>query len=247
MHWTNDFTFAKNKNEIVSLSTNGDDRNNRWFIGQPIDNNGTNRVYYDNRYLGIWQVADSLEAKKYGQTPGQIRVQDVNGDGKINVEDRVILGNNFPSWTGSYNTRVDYRMLDASMQVYTRQGFLVSNNFRTDASTLAGRYNGISVNYWTPTNPSNTDPRPNKNQEFPIYGGTRAYEDGSFVKIRNVTLGFKVPPAFVSRIGAQSLRIYGTATNLATFTKFAGLDPEGRTSAGAPPNKALLIGANFGF
>ena len=251
VHWTNDLTFSANKNEIVSLATVDTtcncDRNNRWFIGQPIDNGRDNRVYYDNRFLGIWQTADAAEAKKYGQVPGQIRVEDVNGDGKINVNDRVILGNNFPKWTGSYNTRVDYRAFDASMQVYTRRGFLVANEFRTNASTLAGRYNGIAVNYWTPTNPSNTDPRPNKNQEFPIYGGTRAYEDGSFAKLRNVTVGFKVPPVFVNRIGAQSLRIYGTATNLATFTSFTGLDPEGRTSAGAPPNKSLLLGANFGF
>ena len=57
----------------------------------------------------------------------------------------------------------------------------------------------------------------------------------------------RLPARFVSRIGAESLRIYGTATNLATFTNFTGLDPEGRTSAGTPPNKTLLVGANFGF
>ena len=247
LSWTNDVTLSRNKNEIVSLASGGDDPNNRWFIGQPIDNGRENRVYYDNRFLGIWQLADSLEAKRFGQVPGQIHVEDVNGDGKIGIEDKQILGNNFPKWTGSYNSRVEYRALDASVQVYTRQGFLVDNQFRTSQSSLAGRYNNLAVNYWTPTNFSNTDPRPDKNQEFPVYGGTRAYEDGSFVKLRNVTVGVKLPSRYVQSIGAQSLRVYATGVNLATSTKFTGLDPEGRTSAGAPPNRSFLLGANFGF
>jgi len=248
LHWSNDFTFAMNKNQIVSLvdSTTADVVN-RWFVGQPIDNNGTNRVWYDYKFVGVWQLADSLEARKFGQTPGQIRVLDRNGDYKINEADKMILGNNYPRWTGSWNTRADYKRLDIAMQVYMRQHFIESDGFINSNSTLAGRYNGIKVNYWTPTNPSNTDPRPNKNQEQPIYGGTRSYEDASFVKIRNINVGFIVPPTLAQRIGAQSLRIYGSVQNVARFTKFKGLDPEGRTSAGAPPNRSVIFGANFGF
>jgi hypothetical protein len=247
VHWSNDVTFSVNRNEITDLLGGVDDVVNRWFIGQPIDNNNSNRVYYDYRFLGIWQLADSSQAKLYKQTPGQIRVQDVNGDTLINEADKMILGNNYPKWTGSWNTRMDWHGIDLAMQMYTRQGFLVQNLFRTDNSTLAGRYNGIRVDYWTPTNPSNTDPRPTKNSEFPIYGGTRAYEDGSFVKIRNITLGYTLPGSLARRAGAESLRIYGSAQNVATFTKFTGLDPEGRTSAGSPPNRLLLLGAHFGF
>jgi len=247
IRWSNDITFSMAKNKIVSLTYGKvDDPGNKWFIGQPI-NGGSNSVWYDYKMLGIWQLADSVEAKRYGQTPGQIRVQDVNNDGKINTADLQILGNTYPDWTGAFNTRVEYKRFDLAAQVVTRQGFMVQNQFRTDNSTLAGRYNGIWVNYWTPTNPGGTDPRPNKNQESPTYGGTRAYEDGSFTRLRNVTLGFTVPPNLTKRIGSDRLRIYGTAQNPITWTNFTGLDPEGRTSAGTPSYKMFLLGATFGF
>jgi hypothetical protein len=174
-------------------------------------------------------------------------VQDVNGDNLINTNDLQILGNTYPKWTGSFNSRVDWKRLDFAVQVITRQGFMVANLFRTDNSTLAGRYNGIKVNYWTPTNPSNTDPRPNKLQEFPPFGGTRAYEDGSFTRVRNITLGVTLPERFAARAGAERLRVYGAAQNPFTFTKFTGLDPEGRASAGTPSYKMFLLGASLGF
>ncbi len=248
LRWTNDFVWSKNKNQIVSLVSGAqDDIVNRWFIGQPIDDNGSNRVYYDYRFLGIWQLPDSLEAKKFGQVPGQIRVLDVNGDYKINESDKMIIGNNYPSWTGAWNTRGEYKMFDFGMQLYTRQHFTVSDGFINSNSTLAGRYNGIKVDYWTPTNPSNTDPRPNKNQEQPIYGGTRSYEDGSFWRIRSLIVGVAMPKEMAQRFGAESMRVYGSIQNVATFTNFKGLDPEGRTSAGSPPNRSLILGANLGF
>ncbi|HVS60265.1 MAG TPA: SusC/RagA family TonB-linked outer membrane protein, partial [Gemmatimonadaceae bacterium] len=250
LRWTNDFAFAVNKNEILSLLYGAkDDPGNRWFIGRPIDagSGSPNRVYYDYRFLGIWQQADSALAAKYGQLPGQIRVEDINGDGKIDALDQQVLGNNYPKFTGSINSRIDYKNIDFSVQAVTRQGFMIENSFRTDNSTLAGRYNGIAVNYWTPTNPSNTDPRPNKNQEFPVYGGTRAYENGSFVRLRNITLGVKLSPKLASLAGAQSLRVYGTAQNPFTWTKSTVLDPEGRASAGTPSYKSFLLGASVGF
>ncbi|AHG93133.1 TonB-dependent outer membrane protein, SusC/RagA (plasmid) [Gemmatirosa kalamazoonensis] len=247
VRWTNDVTFSVARNKIVSLTYGKvDDPGNRWFIGQPI-NGGSNNVWYDYKMLGIWQLADSLEAKKYGEKPGEIRVQDVDGDGKINTNDLQILGNTFPKWNGSFNSRVDWKSFDLSAQVVTRQGFMVQNTFRTSNSTLAGRYNGIWVNYWTPTNPGGTDPRPNKNQENPTYGGVRAYEDGSFTRLRNVTLGFTLPKNLSQRFGSDRTRIYGTAQNPITWTNFTGLDPEGRTSAGTPSYKMFLLGATFGF
>jgi TonB-linked SusC/RagA family outer membrane protein len=252
INWTNDVTFSMAHNEIVSLTYGKvNDPGNQWFIGQPIDG-GNNNVWYDYRFLGIWQTADSALAAIYKAKPGDIRVQDISGpngrpDSLINTYDLQVLGNTFPKWTGSFNSRVDWRRLDFAVQVITRQHFLQQNKFRTDNSTLAGRYNGIKVNYWTPTNPSNTDPRPNKNQESPPFGGTRAYEDGSFTRIRNITLGVTLPDRYAVRLGAERVRLYGTAQNPYTFTSFTGLDPEGRPTAGTPAYKMFLVGASFGF
>ena len=251
VRWTNDITYSKNKNEIISLSKGAvDDIGNRWFIGQPIDagnNSSTSRVWYDYKMLGIWQLNEAAAAALLGAKPGDIKIQDLNGDGKINEADRQILGNTYPEWTGSFNSRVDYGRVDLSLQVITRQGFMIQNTFHTSQSTLAGRYNGLAVDYWTPSNPSNTEPRPNKNQENPTFGDSRAYEDGSFTRVRNITLGVGIPKQLLRAAGVESLRIYGTAQNPFTFTNSTALDPEGRASAGVPAYRAFLLGANVGF
>ncbi|HEX8848777.1 MAG TPA: TonB-dependent receptor [Gemmatimonadaceae bacterium] len=242
LRWTSDFNWSANRNRIVSLFGGKDDPGNAWFIGRPIS------VYYDYRFIGIWQTADSALAYSYGkQKPGEIRVQDVNNDGTINDKDRVILGSAFPAWTGSASTRLDYRGFDLSAMAVTRQKVMVKNTFRTSNSQLFGRYNNLRVNYWLPTNPSQTDPRPNSNQESPAYGDTRAYEDGSFVRIRNITLGYTASPALAARLRTQSLRAYVTAQDPFLFTHFRGLDPESRTSSGVPSYYTLLAGVTLGL
>jgi TonB-dependent starch-binding outer membrane protein SusC len=250
IHWTNDITFSKNKNEIVSLNGGKvDDPGNVWFIGQPINNPNSgsdNHVWYDYKFNGIWQTADSALAASYGEKPGQIRIVDVNGDGKFNASDKVILGNTYPTWTGSLSSRVDYRGFDVSFQAITRRGFMVRNDLQR-GNTLAGRYNGPAVNYWTPSNPSNEAPRPDKNTENPVFGDARGYEDGSFVKIRNITVGATVPQRYLTRVGAASARIYFTAQDPWLFTNTSVLDPEGQTGNGVPIFRTLLIGGSFGF
>src|SRR5205823_13950886 len=107
----------------------------KWFIGQPID------VYYDNRFVGIWQAQDSLLAKQYKAKPGQIRVADVNGDGKIDGNDRVILGTPFPAWTGSMTRRFDWKRFDLSVMAVARVDFMANDQFVVGESTMQGRYN----------------------------------------------------------------------------------------------------------
>jgi len=171
---------------------------------------------------------------------------DVDGDGKFNDNDKVILGNTYPKWSGSFSTRFDYKFLDFGAQAITRQGFMVRNDIQR-GNTLAGRYNGIKVDFWTPTNPSNTAPRPDKNTESPFFSDARGYEDGSFVRIRNITMGASVPERYLTRVGAQSLRLYVTAQDPFLFTDFTGIDPEGAAGKVIPAYRTLLIGGNFGF
>ena len=243
LRWSADLTWAANRNRIVSLyGGTQDDVGNRWFIGQPID------VYYDYHFAGIWQLPDSLAAKKYKRKPGEIRVVDQNGDSVINDKDRIILGTSNPEWTGSLTTRLDWQRFDLSVMTVARVGFLLRNHFRSSQNQLFGRYNNIRTNYWTLTNPSNVDPRPNADQEAPDFGGTREYEEGSFLRVRNVTVGYALSAPGLGGFRARSLRIYATAQDPFLFTKFRGLDPE-QQSAGTRPSgaatpsfRSLLLG-----
>jgi TonB-linked SusC/RagA family outer membrane protein len=246
IRWTNDITFSKNKNEITALAGGAEsDVGNLWYLGMPI-NGGGNNVWRDYVFDGIWQTADSTLAKSYGRRPGEIRIADLNNDGKFNDADKTILGNTYPKWGGSYSTRIDYKFLDFGAQAITRQGFMIRNDIAR-GNTLAGRYNGVKVDFWTPNNPSNTAPRPDKNTESPFFSDARGYEDGSFTRIRNITLGASVPERYLTRVGAQSLRLYVTAQDPFLFTNSTVIDPEGATGKVIPAYRSFLIGGNFGF
>jgi TonB-linked SusC/RagA family outer membrane protein len=245
LRWNVDFNAAANRNRIVQLSSGLlADPGNKWFVGYPI------AVSYDYEFGGIWQIQDSIsgEAQRYGRRPGQIRVVDQNGDGKIDQNDRIILGTSFPRWTASMTHRLDWKGIDVSVMAVARLGFLVQDSLRNGGqSTLAGRYNNISVNYWTPTNPSNTEPRPNAAQENPDYGGIRGYGDGSFIKVRTITVGFTVPSGILGPLHARSLRVYATALDPFLFTQFRGIDPESATNAGVPSYRTLMMGVTLGI
>jgi TonB-linked SusC/RagA family outer membrane protein len=253
LRWNVDVNGASNRNRIVRLSSGLQrDIGNGWFVGQPID------VYYDYQFAGIWQHQDSLTALGYAQKPGQIRVVDQptvydsvtgqwRGDGKIDGADRVILGTPFPRWTGSLTSRLDWKGIDLSVMAVARLDFMVHDEFRTGQNQLFGRYNNILTDYWTPTNPSNTDPRPNADQEFPLYGDARGYEEGSFIRVRNITVGYTVPDGRAGLFRARSLRIYATALDPFLFTKFKGLDPESRTTPGVPSYRTVMMGVTLGI
>jgi len=245
LRWNLDVNAAANRNRIVQLSSGLQaDPGNKWFVGYPI------AVSYDYEFGGIWQIQDSISgaAQRYGRRPGQIRVVDQNGDGKIDQNDRIILGTTFPRWTASMTHRLDWKGIDVSVMAVARLGFLVQDSLRNGGqSTLAGRYNNIYVNYWTPTNPSNTEPRPNAAQENPDYGGIRGYGDGSFIKVRTITVGFTVPSGIVGPLHARSLRVYATALDPFLFTQFRGIDPESATNAGVPSYRTLMMGVTLGI
>ncbi len=240
--WSTQLNWAMNRNYIVSLfGANKDDVGNRWFIGQPIS------VYYDYKFGGIWQIADSVEMKRYGRKPGDIRIVDQNNDGKIDANDRVILGSPYPKWTGSLTSRFDWKGLDLTVMAHARWGQTMDDAFRRDQNVLAGRYNNLAVNYWTPTNPSNTDPRPNLDSEHPDNNNALGFEDGSFVRIRSITLGYTVPGARLGPFRGRSLRFYMTALDPLLFTDFQGLDPESATNAGTPSYSTLMMGVTVGL
>ncbi|MFI2743151.1 SusC/RagA family TonB-linked outer membrane protein [Zhouia sp. PK063] len=242
--WTTDFNFSSNKNEIVKLlDSNADDVGNGWFIGQPIS------VYYDRVFNGIWQLNESDEAQSYGRRPGEIKLKDLNNDGVLNDDDREILGQRDPKWMGGITSRITYKGFDFTVAAYTRQGYLVRSSALNNIK-LFGRWNDLDVNYWTPENPSNSYPRPNKNRERPLDNNVLNYLDGSFVRIRNITLGYSFNSNLIKNINLNKLRIYATAQNpfLFTATNLKGFDPEvgGSDEYSASPT-TIIFGLNIGF
>ena len=253
LRWSQDLNWSTNHNSIMSLYGGVNDVLNKWFIGQPID------VYYDYKFVGIWQLQDSALAKKYSAAPGQIRVADLNNDGKIDGNDRVILGTPFPKWTASMTSRFDWKRFDLSVMAVARVDFMANDQFYASENTMQGRYNNVLIDYWTPTHPTNVESRPNANQENPPFGDSRRYEDGSFIRVRSITLGYTLPGVHGGPWHARSVRFYVTALDPFLFTRFRGLDPESRTGTGTrssadyastaqtPSYRTLLTGITVGF
>jgi TonB-linked SusC/RagA family outer membrane protein len=223
--WSSDFVFTRNREAIIELA-NGkvDDVAAGRFIGQPLS------VFYDYRKLGIWQADEADQALIYQDKVGQVKVEDVNNDGMINADDRQILGSAVPDFAGGITNRFAYKGFDLSFFVFGRYGQLIRSRFHDDVNLLAGRYNNLAVDYWTPDNPTNNFPQPVVTQEFPKYNTSLSYFDGSFLKVRNINFGYNVPESFASKLRMESLRVYTSIQQPFIFasyrSKYQGIDPE---------------------
>ncbi|RYE26594.1 MAG: TonB-dependent receptor [Sphingobacteriaceae bacterium] len=233
-NWSTDFNIAFARNSILSLHDNlQSDVSNGWFVGQPFN------IIYDYKKIGIWQTSEATQAAVYGQRPGQIKVQDVNNDGKINASDLQILGSYQPNFTSGLTNRFSYKGVDLVFVAFARIGQKVAVNYLGADSGgsgypffNSGRVNQLNIDYWTANNPTNEFPQPNAGQTGPTYASTLQYRDGSFVKMRSITLGYTIPAKVIQHAGFSSLRIYATTNN--PFIVYSPLvksglaiDPEG--------------------
>ncbi len=243
--WKMDVNWFANREEILELyDGRKDDVGNNWFIGQPLS------VFYDYEKIGIWQSNEKEEAASYGFFPGEIKIKDQEPNGVIDSDDRVIRGSSVPKWNMGITNRFEYKGLDLSCFVFIRQGSTIYSRFHHEFSSLAGRYNNLDVDYWTPDNPTNAYPRPNQNQNYARYDSSNNYFDGSFVKIRNITLGYTIPKKLIDAVKINSVRVYVTADNPFMFTKYEGWDPEndkGILYYDVPNSKAIVFGLNVNF
>ena len=247
--WTSDINWSHNRNEIVALASGAvSDVGNVWFVGHPINipNDAQRRVFYDYKYVGVWQYADSLAMKAFnarGNTfkAGDPRVADVNGDGVINANDRTFVGDSYPAWTGSLYNRVTYGGFDVSALVTAKWKYTFIDG---TPRSYFGRFNNVAdLDYWTPKNPTNKNPAPTTGGVDRLYSSTRLYRDGSHWRIRNITAGYTVPERFAGRIGAKSIRLYTTAQDPYIHTDYIGIDPE--VGGAVPTVRTLLIGSNI--
>lgn len=257
LRWDINVNVYSNREQIVELfDGQSDDVGNQWFIGEPIN------VFYSFEQGGIWQTGEADLAADYGQEPGDIRINDVNGrgsdgeltkepDGNINADDRKVLGSTVPNWSGGLTNRIGFKGFDLSVLVHARMGQMLRSDYHNlGGNNWQGRYNAINMDYWTVNNPTNAIPRPNAG-EAPLYSDAVRYFDGSFVKIRNIALGYNINPSLINRMGLTSARIYSTVNNAFIFSPYTTVDPEtsnGIVGSGSPLTTATYIfGINLKF
>lgn len=222
-------------------------------IGQPVGE------FYGYQAVGIFQTQaeiDALNAKSptgnYQGTnsqktqPGDRKFKDVNGDGQITADDRVSLGSPIPKFYGGMNIDLSYKAFDFNAFFYGSYGNKIFNyQERNLESFQAPGFVGVEnvslqyyQNRWTPTNPSNRYARVTYNDDISANNvASSVYvENGSYLRLRNVTLGYTLPAVLTKKFSVTKVRFYVSAQNLFTITKYTGLDPEIGQATGTDPN-----------
>ncbi|MBN1415285.1 MAG: TonB-dependent receptor [Bacteroidales bacterium] len=252
--WTSSLTFARNKEKITGLITDEDiisatdPETKSLLIGHPIQS------FYTYKKLGIWQLADSAKLAIYTDfEPGEIKLADLNNDSVIDAtNDRTYIGSRVPDWTLGFQNTFTYKGIDLSIYILARWGQMIENELLARYNP-SGTGNGPAyIDYWTPENPTNDFPQPKPGLNLNEYTGfqTLYLVDGSYVKLKNVTLGYTLPQKICSKIFIENLRIYATASNLFIITKshlVKYYDPENKGSEKAPMSKQIVFGINVDF
>jgi TonB-linked SusC/RagA family outer membrane protein len=229
--WNSSIVFSTNKTEIVELYGDGkDDPGSGWFIGEPIG------VIRDYTKVGIWQEdeianGEHLEWDPVAK-PGDVKLADISGpdgvpDGVITDDDRSILGQTAPKWTGGLTNTFTYKNFTLNIFLQTVQGVMRNNNHIGMASDELERRNSFAeIGYWTPENQSNEWRSLNKNSNPHGYGFP---VKSNFTRIKDITLNYDFPTHLTKRMGIGALSMYVSGRNLYTFTDWIGWDPEERS------------------
>lgn len=279
--WTTNFNIAFNRNKITELAEfNGlSDRvippndidgaegpYGLFRVGEPIGN------FYGYRYLGIWGTDEYPTIPDgWGTTAvnGDVVFEDVNGNFRYGrLEDHQLIGNALPKHTGGLTNSFGYKGIDLTVTLAWSYGNDIYNMTRAVMESMATERNQFAsvANRWTPQNPNGDIPRAffgtsSVSGAANNDANSKFVEDGSFLRMRNVTLGYSFPQALLSKLYLTNARVYVSAQNLLTFTNYTGLDPENQNlgaSQGAIPSlgvdfltqpqpRVLMMGVNIGL
>lgn len=256
--WNTDFNISYNKNKIIKLNNNVSIYSGyqQHTVGLPVGSFYgwiTNGIFQNwnevNSYAYQYQGTDAAN----GTAPGDIKFLDINNDGVVNDYDRTYIGNPTPAWNFSMTNSFSYRNFD--MQVFL-QGVAGNDIYNANRVTLEGMYTVRNqtkkvLNRWTGEGTSNSMPRaiysdPNKNTRT----STRFIEDGSYLRLKNLTLGYTLPESLIKKASINSLRFYMSAQNLLTLTKYSGFDPEiqgGVDNSNYPLTRTISFGVDLKF
>lgn len=217
-------------------------------VGAPIGS------FYGYNFDGIYQTGDNIPT---GRVPGNIRYRDLNGDNVISGADQTIIGNPNPSYIFGINNNLKYKGFDLSLFVQGVQGNQIFNvaRLRLEGGASVSNQYATLVDRWTPTNPSNRYPKAVTGQR--VNQSDSHIEDGSFIRFKNITLGYTLPATGKLAWLANS-RVYVSANNFATLTNYSGYDPEVNTAGqnnlnlgvdniGFPVPKSFIAGLQLNF
>jgi TonB-dependent starch-binding outer membrane protein SusC len=262
--WFASFNMAINTNNVNSLAggvSNIEAGYNADFGNYNITNTAPGhpiQSFYGWEVEGIFQTAADVakHAKQNAATaPGDFAFKDVNGDGVIDLKDRVFLGSFLPKQTYALNLGGSWKNFDLSVFFYGVNGNKIYNAARVITEGMIRFFNaGTQVlNAWTPSNTNTNIPRaiggdPNENARM----STRFLEDGSYIRMKNIILSYNIPGSTLQSVTkgvVSSLRIYVSAQNLLTITSYTGYDPEvgnrTPTSVGSTAGSNLTNGIDY--
>ncbi len=225
IEWNSHLSFTYNKNEIISLYGNmidvkddagnvigtreADDITNRWFIGHAID-----ELWYPI-VLGVWQLGEEEDAAVFGQYPGDFKLKDVTGDGKITQSDYEFQGNSVPPviWNLK-NDLVIYKDIELSFTINSQMGYKGSFNMAKNSDGFPERQNSFKTDYWTPENPTNKYSR-----LYALTGGASfdVYRRRDFVRLDQVSIGYNVPQKYLDKLKIKNMKLYFNVQNVAYF------------------------------
>lgn len=261
VEWLTQFNIATNKNKITSLIDND---------GQPISIGGNRAlqvgkelgVFYIFEQEGIYQYDGEVPDEQYaiGVRAGDVKWKDVDNNGIINDNDRVVKGSSNPDFFGGLNNTFRYRNFQLDLFFTYMYGNDVLAQWQIDLSKVA-HSNAVLEKYitrrWTGPGTTNKYPRALEGDANNTKNSDRILEDGSFIRLRTLTFGYNVPQSFLSKYSIKGLRLYFQADNLFVLTKYTGWDPEtnnnmdarffGVATLGVPQPRIFNFGFNLSF
>lgn len=261
LEWNTDLNVSFNKNEVISMNEGvplftGDDINMTKILvnaeGNPINS------FYGYVTNGLFQNQNEVDNASIqvpgGTSAGDIRFMDLDNNGVINDNDRTYIGNPTPEWSFSMNNSFAYKNFDLQIFLQGVAGNDIYNANRIWQEGMAVPQNQTAkvLDRWTGEGTSNSMPRavysdPNKNARH----SSRFVEDGSYLRIKNLTLGYTLPTTISKKAYLQTVRLYMSCQNLYTFTRYSGFDPEvganGVDLSTYPLTRTISFGVNVKF
>jgi TonB-linked SusC/RagA family outer membrane protein len=256
--WQTSLNWSKYKSKVTKLFPGRDSVNLTLRVGLPPSGTYVNYVYD-----GLYQKGDNFALDPNGK-PGDIKIKDLNGDGKITPEDEEVVGSSIPKGYGSFWNYFRYKSISLTVYSTYEYGQQLNNLTYTDLSYYNSAYGSagnVTVqggNYWTPTNTNTNIPRPNAfgTSLKTLPGGTGlgssySIQNASYLKIQHITVGYDFSGTLLSKINVHSLNVYAQVLNPFLFTGYKGVDPDiaGADAANEiyPRYRTFLLGAKLGL